>query len=104
MKSYEPPLQIKISLPSEFKKRFGPESTGRYGGNLRVRCTNEEYDMMKAIAEKLNLSLAMFVRSCAVQTARILRDHETEQNNSMIAGEDDDAVRRNPKEGDKSVL
>ena len=45
--SYEPPLKITIPTPSEFELGYGVNSTGKRGGNLRVRCTNKEYDAIK---------------------------------------------------------
>ena len=87
MTSYEPPLQITISLPSKFVKTYGPESTGHYGGNLRVRCTDKEYELVRELADDLQISIACFTRSCAVQVARILQKHKLDQHTSMMAGD-----------------
>ena len=89
--SYEPPLKISIALPTELPKGFGVNSTGRRGGNLRVRCTNKEYDAIKHEAELLKLTLAMFCRWCAVHVAKQLKIHRDAESNSISIGEDDDA-------------
>jgi hypothetical protein len=73
--SYEPPLRISIPTPSEIPVGFGPNSTGKRGGNLRVRCTNSEYDDIQIEANKLGISLANFVRWCAVHTATKMKEH-----------------------------
>ena len=73
--TYDPPLKITIPTPSEIPKGFGPNSTGKRGGNLRIRCTNAEYDMIQNEAERLGISLANFCRWCAVQVAEQMMIH-----------------------------
>jgi len=87
--SYEPPLKITIPTPGEIPKGFGPNSTGKRGGNLRVRCTNAEYDRMQEEAGLLGISLAMFTRWCAVQVADKLLEHRDTSSTSMSIGEDE---------------
>ena len=88
--SYEPPLKITIPLPREIEKGFGINSTGRYGGNLRVRCTNREYDLIKHEADKLDISLAMFGRWCAVFVASRLLEHRKANSTDMSVGDEDE--------------
>lgn len=85
--SYDPPLKITIPVPSSFEKQRGIYSTGHRGGNLRVRCTNVEYDAIQAEAEILGISLGMFTRWCAIKTADALLRHRSEDSTS-IEGED----------------
>lgn len=87
--SYEPPLRIYIPAPNEIPKGFGPNSTGKRGGNLRVRCTNAEYDAIQIEAAKLSISLAMFTRWCAVHTAQQLREHRETESTSMSIGDEE---------------
>ena len=87
--SYEPPLKITIAAPSPIAQGYGPNSTGRRGGNLRIRCTNKEYDAIQAEARRLNLSLAMFCRSCAIQVAQRLEAHREGGNTGIEATEDE---------------
>jgi len=89
--SYEPPLKITIPAPSEIPQGFGPNSTGKRGGNLRVRCTNAEYDDIQHEAYLLDVSLAMFTRWCAVHVAKQLKIHRDAESDSISIGEDDDA-------------
>lgn len=77
--SYEPPIQITIPIPSKIDVGYGPESTGKRGGNLRIRCTNKEYDLIKQEAEALDVSIAAFCRWCSVRMARTLEKHRTSQ-------------------------
>ena len=88
--SYEPPLKITITIPSPIAHGYGPNSTGRRGGNLRIRCTNKEYDAIQGEATKLNLSLAMFCRSCAIQVAQRLEAHRIDKRTDIEAIEDED--------------
>ena len=88
--SYEPPLTITISTPDEIPKGFGPNSTGGRGGNLRVRCTNAEYDMLKEEARLVGVSQAMFTRWCAVQVATKLKQHREAGMTSISIGHDDE--------------
>ena len=88
--SYEPPLKISIALPTELPKGFGVNSTGSRGGNLRVRCTNKEYDAITHEADLLDLTLAMFCRWCAMQVATKLFEHREASSTSISIGEDDE--------------
>ncbi len=103
--AYEPPLKIAIALPNEFPKGFGINSTGKRGGNLRIRCTNKEYDAIQKEAICLGISLAMFGRSCIVQVATRLLEHREASSTSMSVGENDErkhmAGRFNRKPGRK---
>lgn len=89
--SYEPPLKITIPVPTEIPRSFGPNSTGKRGGNLRVRCTNREYDAIKHEAYRLSISLATFCRWCSVHVAQAIKEHRDEQSVDMIAGEEDES-------------
>ena len=85
--SYEPPIKIMITTPSEIPHGFGPNSTGKRGGNLRVRCTNKEYDMIQIEAAKLGISLATFCRWCAIHAAKQLKQHRDEQSTEESIGD-----------------
>jgi len=87
--SYEPPLKITVPTPSEFELGYGVNSTGKRGGNLRVRCTNKEYDAIKHEAYLLGISLAMFTRWCAVHVAANLKKHRDTKSTSMTIGEEE---------------
>src|SRR5688572_20234294 len=70
------PLKITIPCPSYIPQGNGVYSTHqKRASNLRLRTTDIEYDMMKAEAKRLGLSLAMFVRWCGVMTAVALRQY-----------------------------
>ena len=99
--SYEPPIQITISTPSEIPIGFGPNSTGKRGGNLRVRCTNKEYDAIKHEAELLNITLATFTRWCAVHIAQKLQQHRIAEATSNIIGEDNEFSSSNNTRGNR---
>ena len=87
--SYEPPLKIMIPTPNELPQGYGVNSTGKRGGNLRVRCTNKEYDTIKHEASLLGISLAMFTRWCAVHVAANLTKHRKALSTSMSIGEEE---------------
>ena len=87
--SYEPPLKITIPTPSEIPQGFGPNSTGGKGGNLRVRCTNAEYEGIQCEAKMLGMSLAMFTRWCTVQIATRLKAHRLLNATSIEAGDEE---------------
>jgi hypothetical protein len=89
MTGYEPPLKIEISIPTSFPIGCGVHSTGKRGGNLRVRCTNRQYDDIKIEASHLNISLATFCRWCAVKVASRLREHREAQSTSISIGDED---------------
>jgi hypothetical protein len=81
--SYEPPLSITIPTPSIIPKGFGPNSTGKRGGNLRVRCTDSEYDALVVEASRLGISLAMFCRWSIVQVSQKLLEHRDQQSTEI---------------------
>jgi hypothetical protein len=95
--SYEPPLKITIAIPNEFPKGFGANSTGKRGGNLRVRCTNKEYDAIQHEADLLDISLAMFCRWCSVHVASKLSEHRKAKSTSISIGEDNEYKPTNPR-------
>jgi hypothetical protein len=86
--SYEPPLKITIATPNSIAQGYGPNSTGKRGGNLRVRCTNREYDDIQHEAAILGISLAMFCRSSAIQVAQRLKAHREDESTGIEAIED----------------
>lgn len=86
---YEPPLKVTIPTPSEIPAGFGPNSTGGRGGNLRIRCTDAEYDMLQMEAVHLGISLANFCRWCAVHVAQKLEAHREAQSTDMSIGDED---------------
>lgn len=87
--SYEPPLKVSIPVPSLISPNYGPNSTGKRGGNLRVRCTNAEYDMIQEEAGHLGISLAMFTRWCATRVAEQVKLHRITSSTDMSIGEED---------------
>ena len=94
--AYEAPLRIAIPTPIDIPTGYGTNSTGKRGGNLRVRCTNKEYDAIALEAAFLGMTLAMFTRHCAIQTAQQLRVHREAGSTSIDAGdiEEDDSIKR----------
>ena len=73
--SYETPLKITIPIPNPIPLGRGNNSTGRRGGNLRVRCTNKEYDLVQEEAAVLGLGISPFSRWCVLHCAKALRKH-----------------------------
>jgi uncharacterized protein (DUF1778 family) len=94
---YEMPLRIAIPIPTELPVGYGVNSTGKRGGNLRVRCTNKEYDAIRHEASLLGISLAMFTRWCAVHVAANLLIHREASSTSMSVGEDDAPNNNKPR-------
>ena len=90
MMSYDPPYKISIPTPSEIPKGFGPNSTGKRGGNLRIRCANAEYDMLAEEAAELGITIANFGRWCSVQVAQKLREHRLNNSTAQTVGEDNE--------------
>ena len=90
MMSYDPPYKISIPTPSEIPKGFGPNSTGKRGGNLRIRCTNAEYDMLAEESAELGISIANFGSWCSVQVAQKLREHRLNNSTAQTVGEDNE--------------
>jgi hypothetical protein len=78
VKRYDPPLLLRIPLPSEIPRSKGPDATSGYGGNLRIRCTDEEYNMIKEEAALLDLTTANFCRWVILHSASALRKHREE--------------------------
>jgi len=88
--SYEPPLKITIPIPMMIPPSRGINATGKRGGNLRIRCTNKEYDAIQHEAELLDLSLAMFCRWCATRVVAQLQQHRQTESTSMTVGEENE--------------
>jgi|TARA_R110000803_G_scaffold143461_2_gene209511 hypothetical protein len=86
--SYKPPLKITIPIPMKIPVNRGVNATGKRGGNLRVRCTNAEYDMIQEEASKIGLTLAMFCRWSSLKVAQQLEEHRLSNSNSTTVGED----------------
>ena len=90
MMSYEPPVKVTIPIPSNFAVGYGVNATGKRGGNLRVRCTNKQYDAINAEAKLLGLTLATFCRWCAVHVAGKLLEHREALSTSASIGDEDE--------------
>jgi hypothetical protein len=90
---YEAPLRIAIPTPTDLPIGYGVNSTGKRGGNLRVRCTNKEYDAIQHEAVLLGMTLAMFTRHCAVHVAAQLSKHRKAESTSMVIGEQDELFK-----------
>tara|TARA_R100001594_G_scaffold44758_3_gene77246 strand:- start:2033 stop:2317 length:285 start_codon:yes stop_codon:yes gene_type:complete len=85
--AYDPPLKICIPLPSPIPRARGHRSTTGYGGNLRIRCTDEEYTLVQNEASELGLPLAAFSRWCIVYAANALKEHRDAGSSSPTTGE-----------------
>lgn len=94
--AYEPPLRIAIPIPSKIPRGFGINSTGKRGGNLRIRCTDKEYDAIQLEARHLDVSLANFCRWSIVHVAKMLREHRLTSSTTMSIGEEDAIPRTIP--------
>ena len=87
--SYELPLTITIPIPQQIPQGRGANATGHRGGNLRIRCTDKEYDKIQEEAEKLGLSLAMFCRWSITRVANNMRSHRLALSTSATVGDED---------------
>ena len=74
-KSYTPPVKLSIPLPSPIPRARGIHSTGGFGGNIRVRCTDDEKLLVQSEANYLGLTLASFSRWCITHAAHLLKEH-----------------------------
>ena len=79
---YDPPIKVSIPIPSHIPQARGIHATSGYGGNLRVRCTNDEYDLAQEEAKRLGLTLAGFCRWSIIHVAEALNRHRNEQSAS----------------------
>lgn len=92
-----PPLKITIPVPSYIPPKPGMHSTSKYGGNLRIRCSNAELDMVQEEADKLGLTTSGFCRWCITRVALALRQYQERNQDGIhheLAGEDDRQVER----------
>lgn len=93
-------MKITIPTPSELVRRRGIYSTGKYGGNLRVRCTNLEYDLICSEARHLGISASGFTRWCTVRVAELLKNHRDQHLNTTEAEDDlEEPIDVTSKEG-----
>ena len=90
--TYDPPLKLMITTPSQIPTGYGPNATGKAGGNLRVRCTDAEYKAIQLQAQLLGLSLSNFCRSAILKTAKALELHRLANSTDIQAGDDEDGV------------
>jgi hypothetical protein len=68
------PLTITIPVPTPRPRARGIHSTGRYGTNLRVRCTFEDRDMIQKACEHLGIEESAFLRWTSVYAAKAILD------------------------------
>ena len=80
---YDPPLKITIPLPTEIPRLRGILATTKYGGNLRVRCSNAEYDLIQQEANKIGLTINAFMRFVGRAVAKALKEHRTNGSTSI---------------------
>jgi len=70
------PKTISIPLPQDIPRARGIHSTGGFGGNLRVRCTDDEKLLVQSIANDLGITMSSFSRWCIVHSAQSLKEHQ----------------------------
>jgi hypothetical protein len=99
--SYEPPIKVFIPLPSPIPIGRGVKATGDYGGNLRVRCTNSEYDLIQQEAQTLGLSLAGFSRWCIFHAAKALHEHRESASTDDSVGDTDASTNKRRRKRSK---
>lgn len=92
--NYQSPIRVTIPVPCEIPRARGAASTGSYGGNMRIRCTTGEYDLVQEEAEALGLGISGFCRWVITHSAKALREHRLNQLKSIGAGEDNDRERK----------
>ena len=78
------PNNISIPLPSSIPRARGVHSTGGFGGNIRVRCSDQEKLLVQSEAKELGLTLASFSRWCIVHAASILKEHRNATDGERI--------------------
>ena len=83
--AYDTPIKVTIPVPSEIPRARGPNSTSQYGGNLRVRCSNQEYDLVFDEAAMLGVTPSNFCRWSIVQTALAVQEHRLSKSKSDTA-------------------
>lgn len=88
--TYTPPIKVSIPTPCEIPRARGPNAVTGYGGNLRIRCSDAEYDLIKEEARQLGFGIAAFGRWTMTHVARVLKEHREKQLTSDYAGEDDE--------------
>ena len=69
------PDKISIPLPQDIPRARGIHSTGGFGGNLRVRCTNDEKLLVQSVANRLGITMSSFSRWCIVHAAQSLKEY-----------------------------
>jgi hypothetical protein len=82
---YDTPIKVTIPVPSEIPRARGLNSTIGYGGNLRIRCTNSDYDLVFEEAIRLGVTPSNFARWCIVETAIAIRRHRETNSRSDTA-------------------
>lgn len=79
MKVLDLPMRCIIPTPVYAPRARGMHSTGRFGHNLRVRCSVEDFQLIETEAKRIGIPVAMFVRHCAVFTAEYLRNYHDDR-------------------------
>ena len=95
---YEPPIKITIPIPSYIPYGHGLKATSGHGGNLRVRCTNDERGLIETEAKLLGLTVSGFVRWVSLYAAKALEKHRVTNNESIETEVSKDERRVHRKE------
>ena len=74
--TYVPPILITIPIPLEDskKRRLGPFSTTS-GANFRLRCSQDEYNLIHDEAKQLGITGSLFARCIIVSVAQVMKKH-----------------------------
>ena len=81
------PNSISIPLPQDIPRARGIHSTGGFGGNLRVRCTDDEKLLVQSVANSLGITMSGFSRWCIVHVAKSIKEHDNATNSNSRSGE-----------------
>jgi hypothetical protein len=68
---------VTIPIPMQSTRARGIHATTYYGPMLRARATEADVALIKEEAAKVGVTYSVFIRWCAVMTARELRRRRT---------------------------
>jgi CYTH domain-containing protein len=84
------PLTLTIPLPHHQPRTRGIYATGRFGANIRVRCSSQDAELVTKAAAALGMSESEFIR--------FVMTHAAAQLLEAVNGDADD-----PREGSRSI-
>jgi hypothetical protein len=86
-KEYVPPLEFRISLPTDIEYKYGALSTTA-GHMIQVRVSSQDVETLKEVCNILQIGRSNLIRHCVIKYCESLLKHKKEWEKRKVNNDD----------------